>query len=106
MKSNEKNNIFYSLNESDYKTEVTFFNGKVVIFHFSSMSYKKKFDSRLKAYAKSIEKRIQALLGGRVEVNMDISLAAFRLYTIIETRGFYVIDYYGKPVDKIMAVFE
>lgn len=90
-----KNGVCYNLPESPYYTVTEHFT-----FYFSNIYHKRKFDGGLIAK----QEWLSDSLTRRFKLRMTADdLAALHFYRQVETRGFFVVDVYGREYRSIHA---
>lgn len=87
MSKVSRRGIVYDLTKSDYRV-TRCYDGEVVIYVFSSLTYEKKFVERLEENRKRINESLSNRFGYKIENDM---LCDFVLYNKIEKRGFLIL---------------
>lgn len=86
--------VIYDLNKSDYKSSY-----KDLLFYFSSMSYKDKFDNKIIDYIKSEIIKFYAKYKTYLKIEGLDKYFAVALYQKIEKRGIKIINKNGGVID-------
>lgn len=76
------NGIYTDINESTYYVEVDEFK-----FYFSSNVYRDKFENRCESFCKEEQLKLELRYNAQIECK---ALMLFKLYSMIEKRGFRV----------------
>ena len=76
----------YNLHRSPYKFTVKYDDIEIT-YHFSSLLYRNKFDSKIEENRQSINKSLYNRFGINIEFD---KLADLKLYSTIEKRGFLI----------------
>lgn len=83
-----RNGITYDLANTPYKLTVKY-DVEDLTYHFSSQLYLDKFKSKLEEYRSFINDSLTKRFNFDIKYNM---LADIRLYTVIEKRGFFIVN--------------
>lgn len=90
-----RNGVCYNLQNSPYYTVTEHFT-----FYFSNVYHKRKFDGGLTAKREWLSDSLTR----RFKLRMCADdLAALHYYRQVETRGFFVVDVYGREYRSIHA---
>lgn len=86
--------VVYDLNKSEYKSEY-----KDLLFYFSSMYYKSKYDNKIKDYIKSEIIKFYAKYKTYLKIEGLDKYFAIALYQKIEKRGIKILNKNGGEID-------